>query len=135
MNLNRLPVVSLFTLLLSSGFLHADNFGTPGESTHRMGGIGVIVVADSGSSDLRDHLVVKKVVDRSAASKAGILPGDEIVAIDETRLAGMSFADVLNDRLRGEPGTVVKITVVRPGHDGKLNFDLVRKVSVNGPTH
>jgi carboxyl-terminal processing protease len=138
MNLPRplaLPVFTLISTLIfaTCGLLRADNFDTPGESTHRMGGIGVVVVSDTGDSSVRHYLLVKRVVDHSAAKKAGILPGDEIVAIDDTRLAGMNFGDVLNGRLRGEPGTVVKITILRPGQPGKLNFDLMRKVSVDTP--
>lgn len=48
------------------------------------------------------------------ADRAGLHPGDRIERIDGEEIAGLSLVDAIQ-RLRGEPGTVVGITVLRGG--------------------
>jgi carboxyl-terminal processing protease len=48
------------------------------------------------------------------AARAGLLPGDVIVAIEGAPLAGLSAAAV-HARLRGEVGSKVHLTVLRDG--------------------
>jgi carboxyl-terminal processing protease len=59
------------------------------------------------------------------AYRAGIRPGDIIVAVDGKPTDNMSTGDVA-DLLKGPKGTTVHITIVREGADKPLEFAVVR---------
>lgn len=59
------------------------------------------------------------------AYRAGIRPGDVIVAVDGKPTDNMSTSDVA-ELLKGPKGTTVKITVLREGSDKPLDFNVVR---------
>ncbi len=61
----------------------------------------------------------------SPAMRAGIRTGDSIVDVDHRPTAGLSI-DRVADMLRGAKGTVVNVTISRPGDRKPLNFDLTR---------
>ncbi len=64
------------------------------------------------------------------ASRAGIMPGDKVVKINDELSADMSV-DKAVDLIRGEPGTNVSITIVREGLNAPKVVDLVRaKISI-----
>ena len=74
-----------------------------------------------------DTLYVIQTTNNGPSERAGILPGDKIVAVNDTVIAGvkMERSDIMS-RLRGEKGTTVNVEVVRRGIDRKLYFSLVR---------
>jgi carboxyl-terminal processing protease len=59
------------------------------------------------------------------AYRAGIRPGDVIVAVDGKPTDNMSTSDVA-DLLKGPKGTTVHITIVREGTDKPIEFAVVR---------
>jgi carboxyl-terminal processing protease len=59
------------------------------------------------------------------AYRAGIHPGDIIVAVDGKPTDNMSTSDVA-DLLKGPKGTTVRITMLREGADHPLEFSVVR---------
>jgi carboxyl-terminal processing protease len=59
------------------------------------------------------------------AYRAGIRPGDIIIAVDGKQTDNMSTSDVA-ELLKGPKGTSVKITVLREGTDKPLDFTVVR---------
>jgi carboxyl-terminal processing protease len=59
------------------------------------------------------------------AYRAGIRPGDVIVAVDGKQTDNMSTSDVA-ELLKGPKGTSVKITVLREGSDKPLDFTVIR---------
>src|SRR5579864_6180635 len=59
------------------------------------------------------------------AYRAGIRPGDVIIAVDGKPTDNMSTSDVA-DLLKGPKGTTVHITIVREGTDKPLEFAVVR---------
>jgi len=59
------------------------------------------------------------------AYKAGIHPGDVIVAVDGKSTENMSTSDVA-DLLKGPKGTTVHISIAREGVDKPMEFTLVR---------
>ena len=59
------------------------------------------------------------------AYRAGIRPGDVIIAVDGKQTDNMSTSDVA-ELLKGPKGTSVKITVLREGSDKPLDFTVVR---------
>ena len=61
----------------------------------------------------------------SPASRAGIRPGDVIMAVDTKPTEGLSSSEVA-DMLKGPKGTIVHITMKRVGYDQPLNFIVTR---------
>ncbi len=75
----------------------------------------------------QDTLLVIQTVANGPSEKAGILPGDRIVGVDDTIIAGvkMSREDIMR-RLRGKKGTKVDLKVVRRGIADTLTFKVKR---------
>jgi carboxyl-terminal processing protease len=86
----------------------------------KFGGVGLEI---DGSGEL---LVVVAPIEGGPADRAGILPGDKLVAIDGVELHGAAITRTLRT-LRGAPGTKVAITVVRASAPKPLLFTLVRE--------
>lgn len=63
----------------------------------------------------------------SPAERAGLQPGDEIVAVDGVPAAEETMAS-LRARIVGPEGTTVRLTIRRPGVDDPFEVDLVRAV-------
>ena len=61
----------------------------------------------------------------SPASRAGIRPGDAIIAVEGHSAEGLSSSEVA-DMLKGPKGTVVHVTMRRVGYDEPLNFTVTR---------
>ena len=76
---------------------------------------------------IEDTLVVIQPVVNGPSEKVGIIAGDRIVMVDDTLIAGvkMNRADIMK-RLRGKKGTKVKLSIVRRGVKGMLNFIVTR---------
>jgi carboxyl-terminal processing protease len=87
----------------------------------RFGGVGVEV--DFGE----DWVTVIAPIEGSPAERAGVRPGDRIVAIDHMSVRGKRPADLVR-QMRGAPGGKVLLTVSRPGSDKYLYFSLTREV-------
>lgn len=85
------------------------------------GGIGVEIYPDKGG------LKIISPVDDLPAFKAGIKAGDIIVGVDDYDVSN-EFYDKAIKRIRGEPGTKVKITIYRLGEKDLLEFELVREI-------
>ncbi len=63
----------------------------------------------------------------SPADQAGILPGDKIIMVDDSLIAGqgLSSADVVS-LLKGPGGSKVRVSIARHGMDSLLHFPLER---------
>ncbi|WP_199613584.1 S41 family peptidase [Paenibacillus alkalitolerans] len=72
-----------------------------------------------------DKIIIVSPIKGSPAEKAGLKPGDRIMKVDETVLDGMKVAEAVK-LIRGEKGTKVRLTIVRPGHEGELVVTIVR---------
>ena len=72
-------------------------------------GIGVTVRPERGGG-----LTIESVIRGTPAAKAGLRPGDRIVAVNGRSLAGRS-SDYAIGLIKGEPGTNVTLTIVRGG--------------------
>jgi carboxyl-terminal processing protease len=81
-------------------------------------GVGVVI------EPIGDQARVSSVVKDSPAEKAGLMPGDIILAVDENECT--SALDVAT-QLRGDPGTSVVVTVNRPSTGELLIFTLSRE--------
>ncbi len=61
----------------------------------------------------------------SPAYKAGIRPGDTILAVDDQPTDRLNLNEIA-DKLKGPRGTRVKVTIGREGSDAPLTFALIR---------
>lgn len=63
---------------------------------------------------IKDTLYVIQTTAGGPSEKVGILPGDRIIAVNDSSIAGQKFqtSDIMK-RLRGPKGTVVDLTVLR----------------------
>ena len=88
-------------------------------ATGEYGGLGLQVGSERGM------IKVIAPIDDSPAAKAGIEAGDFIVEVDGTPVRGMAVQKAI-DKLRGEKGTSIKLTLFREGEDGPLDITVVR---------
>jgi len=92
-------------------------------------GVGIIIEARNG------EIRVLNPIEGSPAFEAGVEEGDVIVKIDNEDIKGMDIDEAV-EIMRGPIGTTVKLTVVREGVSGPLEFSLIRDrikvVSVDG---
>ncbi len=74
-----------------------------------------------------DTLYVIQTISGGPSEKAGILPGDRIIEVNDTLIAGVKMKnnDVMK-RLRGPKGTTVDVKVKRPGVQELIDFTLTR---------
>ncbi|MDG0971411.1 MAG: S41 family peptidase [Porticoccaceae bacterium] len=105
-----------------SVYLDTERYTDLQESaTGEYGGLGMEVGGENG--------LVKVIspIDDTPAAKAGIEAGDLIVEMNDTPVRGMGVQKAI-DKLRGEKGTSIKLTVYREGQDGPLEFEVVRDI-------
>lgn len=89
--------------------------GTSGE----FGGIGIEVGLDNG------FLKVIAPIDDTPAARAGIRAGDIIVRLDDRPVKGMDLGQAVG-LMRGKPGSLITLTLLREGKDKPLKIELVR---------
>ncbi|HWB13561.1 MAG TPA: S41 family peptidase [Pirellulales bacterium] len=99
----------------------------------KFGGIGVEVTIDPATR----RLTVASPMIGTPAYEAGVLAGDQILAIDGQTTEGMDYEEARR-RMRGEPGEPVTLTVLHPGQttpqDVKLARAIIKIPSVLGDT-
>jgi len=105
-----------------SAYLNPEEFndlriGTTGE----FGGLGIEVGVEDG------FIKVVSPIDDTPAAAAGIEAGDLIIRLDDTPTKGLSLNDAVK-LMRGKPGSVLTLTVVREGEDAPLSVDIERAV-------
>jgi carboxyl-terminal processing protease len=105
-----------------SAFMDADEFEDLRIATEgNYSGIGVEVTRESGA------IVVIAPIDGSPAARAGIRAGDTIIAIEGRAIGDAGLAEAIAS-IRGEPGTVVNLTIGREAAPGPLEFAVERAI-------
>jgi len=92
------------------------------ESSGNYQGIGVLV-----SMDENYLLTVSEVFPDTPAKEVGIKKGDKIVKVDGEDVTAIRDADIIVKKIKGPPGTVVKITVFREDIMDYIDFDITRQ--------
>jgi carboxyl-terminal processing protease len=87
----------------------------------KFGGVGIIV------SQERGKLIVVSPIEDTPAFKAGVKSGDEIISIDGIPLSQLKNEDAV-DRMRGDPGSVLKLQIRRKDVKDPISFDLRREI-------
>ncbi|MDX1924816.1 MAG: S41 family peptidase, partial [Rickettsiaceae bacterium] len=85
------------------------------------GGIGIEIVFENNA------IKVISPIDDLPSHKAGIKSGDYIVKINNELVSNLGYNKSLLE-LRGNPGTKVKISVIREGESKPIEYELVREI-------
>ena len=90
------------------------------------GGIGVEIVFESGA------IKVISPIDDLPADKAGIKAGDYVIAINGEAVNQLGYSKAVK-QMRGDPGTKVKLTVIREGEHQTKEYELTREIVKMNP--
>ncbi|MCZ4271661.1 S41 family peptidase [Maritalea porphyrae] len=105
-----------------SGYLDPNDFEDVREDTQgTFGGLGIEVIMEN------EVIRVVSPIDETPAARAGVLAGDLIVELDGVEVRGLSL-DQAVDKMRGEIGTDIELTIVREGRDDPLNITITRDI-------
>ena len=105
-----------------SAYLDRDSFSDLQEdTTGNYGGVGLEVSMEDG------FVRIISPMDGTPAKKAGVKPGDLIVQLNDQPIKGMSLGDAI-DAMRGEPGSTVRLTLVREGTAKPFEVSLTREI-------
>jgi carboxyl-terminal processing protease len=105
-----------------SQFMNSDTLKSLQETTREaFGGVGVVI------NRRGDWITVVSPIEDSPGWDAGLLAGDQIRQIDGTSARGIDMNEAVN-RLRGEPGSEVRVQIRRPSEDRVFEVTLIRSV-------
>ncbi|MEI8292863.1 MAG: S41 family peptidase [bacterium] len=105
-----------------SQFMEPKSFKNMQEDTRsEFGGLGVVVTQKSGV------LTVINPMEDTPGFKAGILPGDQILKINGENTDNMPLNEAV-EKLRGNAGEKVSLTIRRPSSGEMKDYELTREV-------
>ncbi len=105
-----------------SSYMDAKSYSDMQATTSgQFGGLGMQVNMEEGV------LKVVSPIDDTPASRAGILAGDVIDQVDGAPVKGLTLTQAV-DKMRGTPGTEVKLEIIRKGKDEPFSLTLVREI-------
>ncbi|MDC9701265.1 MAG: S41 family peptidase [Alphaproteobacteria bacterium] len=103
-----------------SSYLDSEDFEKlKTQTSGQFGGLGIEVTLQDG--------VVRVVspIDDTPAARSGIIAGDLITRLDDEVVFGMSLSDAV-DRMRGDVGAPILLSIRRKGHDNFLKVKIIR---------
>jgi carboxyl-terminal processing protease len=110
------------TLDPHSAFLSPEEFKELEiETTGIFSGIGIEITIKDGL------LTVVSPIEGTPADKAGLLPGDRILQIDEKSTKNMTMNEAVR-LIRGTKGTKVNLTIIHEGAKEPVKYSIVREV-------
>ncbi len=82
---------------------------------------------------LTDTILVISTIPGGPSEKLGLLPGDKIIYVNDSLVAGQKLSDErVMGMLKGPRGTLVKIKVMRKGYKDLIPFEITRdKIPIN----
>lgn len=105
-----------------SGYLSPDDFKEMQQQTQgKFGGLGIEVTMEDG------FIKVVAPIDDTPAQRAGVKSGDFITHLDGEAVLGLNLSEAV-DRMRGEPGEKITITIVREGEEEPFDLEIARDV-------
>lgn len=105
-----------------SVFLEPEDFAEIKISTEgKFGGLGIEVTSEDGL------IKVVTAIDGTPAFDGGVKSGDTILMIDDVSLQGMRLNEA-TDKMRGDLGTKIKLTIFRESINDRLDIELVRSL-------
>ena len=104
-----------------SSYVEAADFDSLRTTTDgNYGGLGLTVSTEDGA------VKVVTPTEDTPAWRAGIKAGDFITHINGELVYGLTLDEAV-EKMRGQPGTGIKLTIVRPGRDKPFDVALVRE--------
>ena len=104
-----------------SQFMVAEEYSeTEDELTNAFTGVGIQVEQRDG------HIVIVAAIPATPAERAGIRRGDQLVKIDGEPLVNPTLDSTIK-LVRGEPGSLVTLTVFRPSQNKNFDFAVHRE--------
>ena len=105
-----------------STYMNAKEFREMQVQTRgEFGGLGIEVTMENGA------IKVVSPIDDTPASKAGILSGDLIVALDKEPIEGLTLEQAV-EKMRGPINAPITLTIERKGVDNSFDVTMVRDV-------
>jgi carboxyl-terminal processing protease len=105
-----------------STYLNPDEYGELKiGTTGKFGGLGIQVGMEDG------FVKVISPIDDTPAYRAGLEAGDLIIRLDDKSVKGMTLNEAVKI-MRGDPGTSIKLTVIREGSDKPLTYSVTRDI-------
>lgn len=105
-----------------SQFMERDDFKDMQDDTSsRFGGLGVVVTVRDGK------LIIVSPMEDTPGFRAGLLPGDQLVKINGEPTEKLTQNEAI-DRLRGDPGEKVTLTIYRASTREYKDFEMVREI-------
>lgn len=105
-----------------STYLAKEDFSQLQETTTgEFGGLGVEVGIENGL------IKIIAPMDDSPAARAGIQAGDLIIKLDDTPAQEVTLGDT-TELLRGEPGTTIRLTILRDGVTDPFEISVTREI-------
>ena len=102
------------------------------QTTGKYGGIGSFIKRKD------DYVIISEPYENSPATKAGLLAGDKVIAIDDKPIKGKS-SDEVSKLLKGQPNTKLMLKILRPqldGTDKEMQIEVLREeVKMNNVTY
>lgn len=103
-----------------SVYLKGDRYNDLNEgTTGAFSGLGMEVIMEDG------FVKVVAPIDDTPAAEAGIMTGDLIIRMDGKTVSGLSLSEA-TERMRGEPGTKITITILRESEPDPFDVELTR---------
>ena len=87
----------------------------------KFGGLGIEVGMEDG------FIKVISPIDDTPAQRAGVRAGDLIIRLDDQPVKGMTLSEAV-DKMRGDPGTPITLTIVRENVDAPLQLTIERDI-------
>ncbi len=104
-----------------SSYVEASDFDQLKTTTDgNYGGLGLTVSIEDGA------VKVIAPTEDTPAWRAGIKPGDYITHINGELVYGLNLDEAVS-KMRGAPGSPIKLTIVRPGRDKPFDVSMVRE--------
>jgi carboxyl-terminal processing protease len=104
-----------------SSYAEATDFDTLKSTTDgNYGGLGITVSTEDGA------IKVVAPTEDTPAWRAGIKAGDFITHINGELVYGLTLDEAV-EKMRGAPGSPIKVTIVRPGRDKPFDVGMVRE--------
>jgi carboxyl-terminal processing protease len=104
-----------------SSYVEATDFDVLKATTDgNYGGLGITVSVEDGA------VKVVAPMEDTPAWRAGLKSGDYITHINGELLYGLSLDEAV-EKMKGQPGSSVKLTIVRPGRDKPFDVAMVRE--------
>ncbi len=102
-------------------YLNEDEYQEFLESSQGLfDGIGLEITVNENN-----NLVIVGIMENGPSYNSGIMVGDIILKVDGQDIQGLTINDVVKS-LKGEKGTHVNVTVLRPEENKEYTFDIVR---------